>query len=142
MKFRGGFLHHSCSYINKLIRNVSIRCPSRLDPARVSLRRVARSEVLSGKKRGRGRKARVVPRGVAQLNVRWKTAPGHGTVTCTVKERATTNGRAGPRESVAPPPSSSSSFPGLFPLRPFTLSREILIGPRRCVPRLARAACA
>lgn len=98
-----------------------------------------------GKKalRARGREV-CPPENHVRSNVRWKTVVGHGTVTCTVKERATTSAFAG-RESVARTRlplrrrlPASPSPPCLSHLRPFTLSREILIGPR-CVP--TRHAC-
>ena len=89
----------------------------------------------AGKKalRARGREV-VPPESHVRDNVRWKTVVGHGTVTCTVKEHATTSAYAG-RESVARtrlplcrrlpvPPSTSFAFTPFY-----TLSREILIGP-------------
>lgn len=64
--------------------------------------RFACSEVLASREESvpRERKRGCPPESHVRDNVRWKTMVGHGTVTCTVKEHATTSAFAG-RESVA-----------------------------------------
>jgi len=118
-------------------RSLAARDSSRV-VRRKSFSRASRVRKFSqvGKKafRARGREV-CPPESHVRDNVRWKTVVGHGTVTCTVKERETTSAFA-EHESVARtrlPLRLPPSPPCLSHLRPFTLSREILIGPW-CVP--------